>query len=311
MPKQQKRLDRRFVIGTLVFIIALYALLPQLGDFKASRHMLSHPDLSWLCLAVVCMLLTYFAAAGTYYFLAYKKLKYFKTVLVEFAAMFINRLLPGGVGALGANFIYLKRRQTAGRAGTIVALNNTLGFVGHGLLTLLVVLLYSNQASHLGGHESRAWSAYVKYALAAVLAVIIALLIFGRRQVKKFMTDVGKQIASYKRRPWLVVAALMTSIALTTCNVLCLYFCMQAVGQHLSIFAVFLIFSFAVGAGTATPTPGGLGGYEAALVAGFAAYGLSGPTALALALLYRFVSYWLALVLGAAAFVVAQRQRYI
>jgi len=56
---------------------------------------------------------------------------------------------------------------------------------------------------------------------------------------------------------------------------------------------------------------GGLGGAEAGLTAGFVAYGLTSNRALAVTLLYRLLTYWLALVIGALAFSVARRLRYL
>jgi uncharacterized protein (TIRG00374 family) len=75
--------------------------------------------------------------------------------------------------------------------------------------------------------------------------------------------------------------------------------------------AVFLVFTFGIALGTATPTPGGLGGIEAGLVAGLIIYHVDSATALATVLLYRLLSYWLPLLVGAAALVYSQRQRYI
>jgi uncharacterized membrane protein YbhN (UPF0104 family) len=51
-----------------------------------------------------------------------------------------------------------------------------------------------------------------------------------------------------------------------------------------------------------TPTPGGIGGAEAALTAGLVASGQSAADSLAAALLFRAVTYWLPMVLGYAAF---------
>jgi uncharacterized protein (TIRG00374 family) len=101
----------------------------------------------------------------------------------------------------------------------------------------------------------------------------------------------------------------MSSILLTLSNVLCLGCCALALGVHLPFLIVLLIFSFGLGTGTATPTPGGLGGFEAGLTAGFIAYHVASPAALATALLYRLISYWLPLVVGALALLIAQRQR--
>jgi uncharacterized protein (TIRG00374 family) len=74
---------------------------------------------------------------------------------------------------------------------------------------------------------------------------------------------------------------------------------------------VLIVLTIGVAGGTAVPTPGGLGGAEAGLTAGFVAYGLTSNRALAVTLLYRLLTYWLALVIGALAFSVARRLRYL
>ena len=97
-------------------------------------------------------------------------------------------------------------------------------------------------------------------------------------------------------------------MSLTACNVLCLWASAAAAGIHLPLAALFIIFTFGISLGTATPTPGGLGGFEAGLFAGLVAYHVPSGPALAIALLYRLISYWLVLVIGAIAFTVGQRQ---
>jgi uncharacterized protein (TIRG00374 family) len=86
---------------------------------------------------------------------------------------------------------------------------------------------------------------------------------------------------------------------------------MLALGIHLSFVPTLLILTFGVGAGAATPTPGGLGGFEAGLVGGFVAYDVNASAALAIALLYRLISYWLTLLIGAGAFIFCQRQKWL
>jgi uncharacterized protein (TIRG00374 family) len=312
MTKAKNKFNQRFIAVALLLAIGLYILLPQFGSFKSSFRMLSHPEYSWLAGALVFISVTYLAAGGTYYLLAFKKLKYWRTVLVELAAMFVNRLLPGGVGALGANFIYLKRNHNnTGQASTIVAINNLLGFAGHALLTFIILIAYTGHTAKLQGIKDHSWSTTLAYILPVILLLGVILAIFARDKIKNFIAETGRQLAGYRRQPWKLIAAFATSMILTLCNVFCLYFCMQAVGVSLSFLAVFLIFSFAVSAGTATPTPGGLGGYEAALTAGFVAYGVPNAAALAIALLYRLISYWLPLLAGSVAFIFSQRRRYI
>jgi uncharacterized membrane protein YbhN (UPF0104 family) len=309
MPESGRKpnFNRRYLLLVFVFVISLYVLLPQLGDFRASRHLLSHPDYGWVLLAVACAGLTYLSAAATYCLLAFRRLNYWRTVIFQLAAMFINRLLPAGVGALGANFIYLKKAgHSPAQAGTMVAVNNLFGFIGHVILSLAVLAAYSNHAS-ISGPD---WVNALRISSGTALILAALVLVFWPR-LRRIAIDVGKQLKTYGRRPGHLASALLSSMSLTLNNVLCLYCCVWALDAHVSFFVVFLIFTFGVGVGTATPTPGGLGGYEAALVAGFVAYHVDTPTALAVALLYRLISYWLALAAGAAAFVFSQRRGYI
>jgi uncharacterized protein (TIRG00374 family) len=74
---------------------------------------------------------------------------------------------------------------------------------------------------------------------------------------------------------------------------------------------VFIVFTLGVAVGTATPTPGGIGGAEAALTAGFLAQDVSAPLALAAALLYRFTSFWVGLAVGAGAALVVLSRRML
>jgi uncharacterized protein (TIRG00374 family) len=117
-------------------------------------------------------------------------------------------------------------------------------------------------------------------------------------------------LLAYRKHPFELKGALLSSMILTLCNVLSLYFCVLALHIALPFIAVLLVFSLGIALGTATPTPGGLGGVEAGLVAGMVAYHVASADALAAVLAYRLISYWLALVIGAGAFVVTERRGY-
>lgn len=297
---------RRYLLLALLLVLAVYVIVPQVGGFRSSWRLLSHPEPVWTAAAIGLTLSTYLSAALTYRLLAFRPLRYLPTVLVQLAAMFVNRLLPGGIGALGANYAYL-RRQRHGRlqAGSLVAVNNLLGLVGHGLWLLILVLASSTAAvpkyEHLGGRLIIA---------AAVIALIVTglALLWGWPKFKRRLAGLGRQLVAYRQRSWRLPLAVLSSMMLTIANILALAACALALGVHLPFVVIFLIFTLGLGAGTATPTPGGLGGFEAGLAAGLIAYDIPGATALAVALLYRLVSYWLPLVIGAIAFVFCERR---
>jgi len=285
--------------------LAVYVVAPQLGDFRSSWQLLRQPHLGWVAAAVSLTLATYLAAALTYCFLSFKPLPYATTVLVQFAAMFVNRLLPGGIGALGANYAYLRKRYNRLQAGSLVAMNNLLGMIGHGLW--LIILVVFSSVAFLPAYHRSADNAF-KVALIVLLSIIAAALFLRWPKLKTRLSAVIMQLAEYRREGWRLPAAVSSSMALTIANVLALGACALALDVHLPLTSIFLIFTFGVGAGAATPTPGGLGGFEAGLAAGFVAYRISSPTALAIALLYRLISYWLPLVLGAVAFIVCEKR---
>jgi uncharacterized membrane protein YbhN (UPF0104 family) len=289
----------------------LYIVIPQIDQFKSSITTLTHPQPGWTVLAIFFTLMTYVAGAGTYYLLAFKKLRYSVTLLVQFAAMFINRLLPGGIGALGANFVYLKRqRHSSAQAGSVVAINNLLGALGHYLL-LGTVLLVTGYSTIKANQTSSSFGSNLKYVWIGLVIVVIIGLFFGRNRFKKGLAELKSSLLDYRHRPGHVLGALITSISLTTFNVLALYACANALGVHLNFAIIMLVFTLGIGAGTATPTPGGLGGFEAGLVAGFVSFKIDSSTALAIALLYRLISYWLTLIAGAVAFVLSQRKQFL
>jgi glycosyltransferase 2 family protein len=303
--------SRRYLLLLGLLMLALYVIVPQFEDFRSSWHLLSQPLAGWVALAILFTSLTYFAAAGTYYFLAFKPLGYLETVLVQLAAMFINRLLPAGVGAVGANYVYLhKKEHDSGQAAAVVATNNLLGLTGHSALLSLVIAI-SGYSALSGTGPNASWVRIVAFGLAGLAGMALLALIFGRGRIGRVLKDVKTRLLEFRHRPARLGLAQLSSIVLTLVNVLCLYACALSLSVHLNFAVVFLIFSFGIGAATVTPTPGGLGGFEAALVAGFVAYKVDSSTALAIALLYRLISYWLPLAVGAFALVICQRRRLL
>jgi undecaprenyl-diphosphatase len=307
--KQSHRFKYGQTLLLVLLVIALYVILPQLGQFHDSWQVLQHVEWGWLALGVILVAATYFAAAATYCFLSFRPIPYPKTILVQLAAMFVNRLLPAGVGAIGTNFAYLKKqRHSNAQAASIVALNNFLGFAGHALLLAAAALWSSANLEIPRQGHSHAFNVVVAVAVGVVAVAAVILLSRYRHHLRQVAYDLKAQVLLYARKPWRLPLALSSSITLTLCNVLALNACAAALGVDLSFVAILLIFSAGVAAGTVTPTPGGLGGFEAGLVAGFIAYHIDSATALAIALLFRLISYWLALAVGAVAFLFAQRR---
>jgi len=84
--------------------------------------------------------------------------------------------------------------------------------------------------------------------------------------------------------------------------VLALFFSLRAFAVQLSLIKVTSAYLAAAAIGAASPTPGGLGAIEAALVRMLIRFNVPSGPAIAGVLAFRLVTYWLPLLPAAAAF---------
>ncbi len=310
-PKLLLKLGRSQLIAFVIIILLALVLLPQLEAFSESLHLLGEVKWTFATYAALLVALTYFAAAATYCLLAFSRLPYYRTVVAQFAAMFLNRLLPSGVGALGVNYAYLhKMRHTPAQAAAVIGVNNLFGLLGHGLVFGVMVTIFHADLPVLNLPAIVAANFWVAMTLVLAVGAILLIIPKLRFKILSAIKEIIEQLSLYRHRPERVFAALSSSTLLTLCNMFSLFLCVQALGSHLSFVAVVIVFTVGIAVGTAIPTPGGLGGLEAGMVAGFIAYGVSSGVALAAVILYRLISYWLTLVIGAVAFMYCQRRNY-
>jgi uncharacterized membrane protein YbhN (UPF0104 family) len=220
--------------------------------------------------------------------------------------MFVNRLLPAGVGALGANYLYLRHsRHTPVQAAAVFTANNLIGFMGHVLLLAAAIVLFPH-ALHL---SLPAHSAMIAAGVGLFFVVVVSIVYrLNRGTLRRRLAEFLKQITAYRRRPQHVVPALLLSMFLTMGNILCVWLCLHAVGAQLDFPQILIAYSLGVWLGTSVPTPGGLGGLEAGLTAGLVAYHLPSAQSAAAVILFRLITYWFGLLLGAPAFYVSERR---
>lgn len=305
----QLRINKSAVLILIVLLLAIYVFLPQIKDLRTSATLARHADRWLLVLAMALVVATYGFATLSYQLLARHQLKARRTLLIQVSSACANRLLPAGIGGLSLNTAYLyNNKHKLAEASTVAATNNLLGIVGH-LLVLGVALLFLPSSVKFAGsfHVSRGIYISVVVVVIGLVATILVLPRI-RHWLENFSWQVIRDIGAYHRHPLRLLAALFSSIALTLCYVLALLVCMLAFGIHLDFTQVLIVFTLGSVVGIATPTPGGIIGVEAGLIAGFVAFGVGSPTALAIVLSYRFISYWLPILPGFVALVYARRR---
>lgn len=286
----------------------------NLAQIQASFHQLMIAPKKYLILSIFIVIATFALAAFSYVSLAFARLNLRRMFIVELAAATITRLLPAGLGGMGTHALFLrKHHHSMTQSASVVAVNNTLGFLTHLWLLLMVALFFPSSLTGLSINLPTVPS----WAFWAVPVLIFGVLSISRirsnvsKAIRSFMTEIKR----YKDRPKSIMAASLFLILLTLCNVIVLYLALQAAApniiENFDLVKGLVVYSAGVLFGAAVPTPGGLAGVEAGLVAGLMAFGAPFQAALTVTLGFRLVTYWLPILPGAIAAMYARRQNWI
>ncbi len=288
-----------------------YAVDSQFSHFRSGISVLAEANLLLALAGLALTASTFCIAAGIYRTLALSHLRYLRTLAVEIAAAFVNRLLPAGIGGLGLHGDYLHRQKhSVAEATAVVSVNNALGIVGNIILLVIMLAVWPHRLS-VSAFNFSPGKALIVGVVVAALAIVIIAVRRVRVELASFARNFGRSLRTYLRCPGKLLVALALATTLTLVYALILYVSSRAVGVKLAYSSVFVVFSVGTLIGAATPTPGGLVGVEAGLFAGFAAYGVPAAPALAAVLLYRVLTYWLPLIPGLVALILVRRAHLV
>lgn len=122
-----------------------------------------------------------------------------------------------------------------------------------------------------------------------------------RKHYLPILSDYGRQIKELVSHPLQLIGGSFGAIVLVSCIGLGYWVALLAFGYYANPWETILLFILANTAGSAIPTPGGLGAVEASLTFAFTSVGVPPTIALSATLLYRLMFYWLRIPIGAFA----------
>jgi uncharacterized membrane protein YbhN (UPF0104 family) len=144
-----------------------------------------------------------------------------------------------------------------------------------------------------------------------VIVVAVAVLIPRvRRLIRPRLAEAGEALRVV-RSPTKVAELLGGNLLAQVILAMVLGACLRAFGQHLSLADLILVNTLASLLSGILPVPGGIGVMEAAIAYGLVAAGITETTAVAAALLYRIVTFYLPPIWGAYAMRLLRRRGYI
>lgn len=303
---------RKRIILTAVYCLLAVSfgvvILQNAATLKDSVDILQTANAWWVLASVLVLVVGFGLAALSYRFLAFSRLKFKEQMLIELASASVNKLMPSGLGSLGVHGVYLhNRKHTFEQVTAVVSVNNLTGMVVHLLLLATVLTTQGQVHFHLGWQKIQGW---VSLGM-CLLVILLALMWLFRARLRTFFHNFLRSLRHYRTHPLSLLYAGMALALLTCANVLILALVAQAFAVDINLPTLFIVYSLGVFLGAAVPTPGGVGGAELGLAAGLIMYGLDSPTAIALALTFRVVTFWLPIVPGLVAFAVCTHRRLL
>lgn len=288
--------------STLLLLVAagfaVHLLLPQVGELRQTLGALQGARWTWLAAGLVLSAASYLAAAVAQLGAVDPPLALGRTTLVQVASSFANRLTPASLGGIGLNARYLQRAGLDRPAAVAaVAVDTAAGALLHVLGLLVAAFLVGHTELH-AAQIPRGWPVLV--ALAGVLAAggLALWSPLGRRRLVVPALRAGRELAGVLRRPGKAAQLLGGSAGVTLTYALALACCLAAFGAHLPLVSTVAVYLAGAAVASVSPTPGGLGAMEAALVAGLTAVGASTGPAVAAVLAFRLLTFWLPILPG-------------
>jgi glycosyltransferase 2 family protein len=303
-----RRLTPRALVTVLGGGIAAYVLLTQLAQVNIAQ-VLARAQWDWALAVLGFTVLSITGASLVITGAVTARLSFFRTYLTQLAVAFSGLVAPSAIGNIALNMRYLQRAGVEPAvAGGSIGLAQLAQFSSY-----FVLLLLSSVLAGTGQQAS------FTPPLAAIIGLIVAVALLlvalavppGRRLViGRFLPVVRRvvpRVVAIFQDPRKVTTLFAGALLLDMSFVAALTSATRAFGATPSIAAVGVVYFAGAIIGSAVPTPGGLGGVEAALSAGLVAVGLDASVAVSSVVLFRLCTYWLPIPFGWASLNYLQR----
>jgi uncharacterized membrane protein YbhN (UPF0104 family)/tRNA A-37 threonylcarbamoyl transferase component Bud32 len=306
--EQELQTIRRFSVGNVVMWVLLavvgYGIVAAVQSVGLSSIVdaITQATPAILLLALVVGQTPRFAGAFAVSQAAPIPVPLSRLTLLEFAITFVNLAVPSTAARVAVNIRFFQRngldRTTAIGVG---GLDSVAGFVAQISLMLVIVgfglgslnLDISASAPSLNGQL-----VLIVIAAIAIGIAVVALVPKFRNPIVAVIKTTWSKIGPLLSSPRRLISVVLANVLVQLLFSLTMYTVLLAFDQDVSFPDVILVnVSVALFSGL-MPVPGGVGVTGAALTAGFTAIGVDSSTAMAAAITYRLVTFYIPPCLG-------------
>jgi undecaprenyl-diphosphatase len=290
------------ILGAFGFVFLSLVVISFVSNWGDISEALREADWSRLPLTLVLAFLTFPAGAVSLMGAVLRPLPLGRTTTVMFAQSFLNRFTPMNAGGMAMRVRYLQKGGTdVAVAATAVGITSAASGVMQVVLIVGFVLWAGNSPGGALSFPDIESIALVLLAVAAV-AGLVAAFPAARRFVLRWMRvgwdKVGGEFRSVAGRPT-KLAQLFGGAGLSKLfTISCFVASCRALGIGIGYADLGMLYLVGSSIGAAVPSPGGVGGVEAALIAVLTGAGVDDASAAAAVVVFRLVTYWLPVLPG-------------
>ncbi|MFU0468900.1 lysylphosphatidylglycerol synthase transmembrane domain-containing protein [Gardnerella vaginalis] len=307
------RFNLRFFVSLVLAIVAIAVIITQLHPQDLIRALrLADPVLVVLCF--ICSMVAWIGSAITLSsFMDDSKPSAWVLFCSQAASGFTVVSMPAGVGPAFVNLQILKKQGYNSTAST--AITSAVWMI-QAIITASVMFIIGifTGRNVLSGMVPTHMFVTVIGITTLVVSLCMIISPIRKRITRRYLPIIsayGLQIKEMISHPGQLIGGIVGAIILVISVGMGYWISLLAFGYYANPFETILLFLIANAAGSAIPTPGGLGAVEASLTFAFTSVGVPPTIALSATLLYRLMFYWLRIPLGAMSMHWLNKHNYI
>lgn len=327
-----------YIVLAVITILVLYLSLKD--NYEEIIHTLSTMDMKWIIIAFIVMIIAWtLKTIPIYYFTKSQKksFKYRNSVMLVLRTQFVNAITPFATGGQPYQIYYLNKNGIRSGTATGIILQNFIVYQ-IALVTLGLVALVSNYIFHFFPYNSILIHLITLGFIINTLVIIVSFVVSFAKNFNKKLIKIGitfltkfhlvkdkqktldkwnERIIKFHDSASILVKNKKLFISMILVNFLYLsllyiipMFVMFAMGDFNSVgvFTSIISSAYVMLIGSFVPIPGGTGGLEYGYIKFYGNF-ISGGILSASMLIWRFITYYFGLIIGAIAFNIKESEK--
>lgn len=327
-----------YVLLLIVTVLVLYFSLKD--NYQEIIKTLFSMDIKWFFVALLCVIIYWALKTLPLYFFTKRhkdNFKYHSSIMLTLRTQFVNAITPFATGGQPYQIYYLNKEGVRSSTSTSIILENFIVYQ-IALVFLGIVALISNYIFHIFPHNNLLTHLITLGFIINTLVIVVSFIVAFGKKMNKTIINFGiniltklkivkdkeaklnkwnESITNFHKSAKVLIKDKKLFISMILINLLALcflyiipMFVLFAIGDFssLNIFNSIITSAYVMLIGSFVPIPGGTGGLEYGFVKFYGTF-INGSVLQATMLIWRFITYYFGLIIGAIAFNVKGRKK--